>query len=311
MTRLRKKVLDYLEYLAVRLGETIIRTFDLRFLHGVCAWIGDMMYRFDRRHRNRAMEHLRRSFPDRSEKELCEIARLSMRSLFYLGLEVMFTTRKIGVENWRRSIQFKDVGLAIKSLLEHETGFIFVTGHFGNWEAVGYAMAVLGFPSVAVARGLDNPYVNEHLMGVREKTGQSILYKKHATRTMHEVLEARGTLSFIADQDAGPKGIFVDFLGRQASTYRSVGLMVMEHEVPVAVGYGMRIGERYMFEMGIERIIYPREWKDKADPLRWITQEYTSALERVIRRAPDQYIWTHRRWKTRPEGEQSGPDGIA
>jgi len=184
-------------------------------------------------------------------------------------------------------------------------------GHFGNWEVIGYTMATLGFPTVSVARPLDNPYINEYVMGVRERTGQSILYKKGATASMSDVLAGRGTLCFIADQDAGRKGLFVDFFGRPASTYRSIALMAIRHEVPVVVGYGKRLSDRFEFEIGIARIIYPHEWAGRDDEVRWITQEFTRVLEDIIRAAPEQYLWLHRRWKHRPDGTKAPGDGVA
>jgi KDO2-lipid IV(A) lauroyltransferase len=77
----------------------------------------------------------------------------------------------------------------------------------------------------------------------------------------------------------------------------------MAAEVPIIVGYARRISDRLRYELGVERIIYPDEWRDREDPLRWITQEYTSAIERFVRRDPEQYLWIHRRWKSRPRGE--------
>jgi len=307
----RNTLVDYLSYLALRVLETFVRMFDVQTTYAVCDRLGDLMYCFDRRHRHRALEHLRRSFPGYEEARLRRIARLSMRNLMYLGLEVVLTTRRISTATWRRAISFRNVEETIRLMLERRCGLIMVTGHFGNWEVIGYTMAVLGFPTVSVARPLDNPYVNEHIMGIRERTGQSILYKRGATLTMHDVLEGRGALSFIADQDVGRKGIFVDFFGRPASTYKSVALMAIEHQVPIVVGYGRRLGRGFRFEIGIERVIRPHQWAGKDDPVRWITQEYTAALEEAIRRAPEQYVWTHRRWKTRPKGEQPGPDGVA
>jgi Kdo2-lipid IVA lauroyltransferase/acyltransferase len=85
----------------------------------------------------------------------------------------------------------------------------------------------------------------------------------------------------------------------------------MQFECPVVIGYGKRLKERFGFEIGIHRIIRPADWADKDDPARWITQEYTTALEEVIRQAPEQYLWVHRRWKHRPKGQEPGPDGIA
>ena len=85
-------------------------------------------------------------------------------------------------------------------------------------------------------------------------------------------LDANGSVGFIADQDAGHKGVFVDFFGRPASTYKAIALLAMRHGAPVVVGYGRRLGAEYKFEIGVNRIILPGEWADKDDPMTWITE---------------------------------------
>ena len=120
-----------------------------------------------------------------------------------------------------------------------------------------------------------------------------------------EAFAAEGsTLCFIADQDAGKKGVFVDFFGRKASTYKSIGLMAIHYNMPICVGASRRVGNRFFFEIEINRMIMPEEWADKDDPLVWISQEYTNAMEEFIRKDPSQYWWLHRRWKTRPKEER-------
>lgn len=311
MAKTRNKFFDYLVYLALRVFTMLIHMFPQRTNYITARLIGKCLYHIDRRHRKMAIDHLKLSFPDWPEVEYHRVAKASMRSLVYLGLEVLFTTRLITPTRWRRYARLANQRENIRLLVERKTPLIYVTGHFGNWEVIGYTLATLGFDSYAVARPLDNPYINEYIMGVRQKTGLAILDKKGATQSMDDILSANGVISFIADQDAGRKGMFVDFFGRPASTYKSIGLMAMRYNAPVIIGYGQRINEEFNFEIGVEQIIYPHQWADKDDPLRWITQEYTSALERIIRRAPGQYLWVHRRWKHRPKGQQPGPDGVA
>ena len=179
-----------------------------------------------------------------------------------------------------------------------------LTGHYGNWEILGYVLATLGFDTTSVARPLDNPYVNDWLLGVRERQGQRIIAKKGATDEVTTCSSRKGTVGFIADQNAGSKGIFVDFFGRKASTYKSIGLLAMQYEVPVVDRLrpaGRR--DRFRFTVGVQDIIYPEDWKEQDDPLRYITQRYTKAIEDFVRADPGQYLWVHRRWKTRPKGE--------
>jgi KDO2-lipid IV(A) lauroyltransferase len=97
--------------------------------------------------------------------------------------------------------------------------------------------------------------------------------------------------------------VFVDFFGRKASTYKSIGLLAMEYQVPVVIGYARRIGRNFRFHVGAQDIIYPADWKDQDDPLRYITQRYSKGIEDFVRADPAQYLWIHRRWKSRPKGE--------
>jgi KDO2-lipid IV(A) lauroyltransferase len=95
----------------------------------------------------------------------------------------------------------------------------------------------------------------------------------------------------------------VDFFGRKASTYKSIGLLAMQYETPVIIGYSRRLNDEFKFAVGAQDVIYPQDWKSQDDPLRYITQRYTKALEDIVRQDPGQYWWVHRRWKTRPKGE--------
>ena len=130
-----------------------------------------------------------------------------------------------------------------------------------------------------------------------------VIDKKGAANVMNDISSTGATLCFIADQDAGRKGLFVDFFGRKASTYKSIGLVALMNNLPIGVGYSRRVKNKFFFEIGISRIITPDEWADKDDPLKWVTAEYTKAIEDFVRDDPSQYWWLHRRWKHRPKEE--------
>ena len=123
---------------------------------------------------------------------------------------------------------------------------------------------------------------------------------------MVALLERHGSLAMLGDQDAGSSGLFVDFFGRPASTFKSIALLAMEYKALICVGYARRLENESMpggwprFELGCEEVVDPLEY-DSAVALREITQRYTAALERVVRRAPEQYFWVHRRWKSVPK----------
>jgi KDO2-lipid IV(A) lauroyltransferase len=117
----------------------------------------------------------------------------------------------------------------------------------------------------SIARPLDNKYINEYLYGVRQRAGQKIIDKKGAAELMDKVASTGATLCFIADQDAGRKGIFVDFFGRKASTYKSIGLIAITNNVPIGVGYSRRVDNRFFFEIGVQRIILPEKHRPKEE----------------------------------------------
>jgi len=311
MAKPRNRFLDYLTYVAVRLFAMFVHMLDMRTNYRIAQRLGDVLYLVDRRHRHRAMGHIQRSFPDWPEETVRRVAKGSMRSLVYLGLEVLLTTRYIQPGRWARYIYLTNQAENLRLLLARNRPLIYVTGHFGNWELVGYVLARFGFPTFSVARRMDNPYLDRYVFEIREHTGQTILDKRSATGMIGDLLDNNEVIGFVADQDAGRKGVFVDFFGRPASTYRSIALLAIRHEAPIVVGFGRRIDEQYKFEIGVRRIIHPDEWAGLDDPLTWITQEYTREIEEIVRAAPEQYLWVHRRWKHRPNGQAEGQDRIA
>jgi KDO2-lipid IV(A) lauroyltransferase len=263
--------------------------------------IGRFWWLLSKKHRERAIEHLRPGFPDASDAWLRRVARRSFEHFAQLYLvEMIQTPTLINESSWPRYIEMQDLEPAVRCLLNRERGTLLITPHFGNFELLGYTLARLGFRMTAVMRPLDNPLVNAHLVRLRENGGLRLLYKKGATDRAYEVLERGEPLSFIADQDAGRKGIFADFFNRPASWYKSIGLLAMQYRVPIVVGVAVRIGRRFKYRFEIERVIEPRDWESHERPLQQVTDLFAAALESAIRRHPEQYLWVHRRWKHQP-----------
>ena len=300
----RNDLIDRLQYFGVRLVSMMLQCWPVNANLRWAKLLGDVMYRVDRKHRERALANLRRSFPDLSDREHQTLARRSMQELFMFFVEMLFTTRLLRIDTWARYVTLRNFERVVDMLVRRERGVIMLTAHYGNFEVLGYLLATLGFPTSSVARPLDNPYLSQFVFGVREKQGQRIIAKKGATDDVIEVIEAKGAVGFVADQNAGSKGMFVDFFGRKASTYKSIGLLAMQYDVPVVIGYSRRINDQFHFEVGVQDVIYPEDWRDQSDPLRYVTQRYTKGIEDFIRADPGQYWWVHRRWKTRPRGEQ-------
>jgi Kdo2-lipid IVA lauroyltransferase/acyltransferase len=303
MAKPRNSTLDMLVYLALRLAAAVMHCFPVETNLQTARFLGSLLYRVDKKHRKRALANLQRSFPDMPPRRREQLAERSVQALLMLGVEVLFTTRLIRLDTWAQCVQLHNMHDVLGRLLRPGKGMILLTGHYGNWEILGYVLATLGFETTSVARPLDNPYVNNWVMGVRERQGQRIIDKKGATTEVTEVLGRGGAVGFIADQNAGSKGVFVDFFGRKASTYKSIGLLAMEYQVPVVIGYARRVDGQFRFDVGVQDVILPEEWQSRDDPLRYITQRYSKGIEDFVRVDPGQYLWVHRRWKTRPKGE--------
>jgi KDO2-lipid IV(A) lauroyltransferase len=220
-------------------------------------------------------------------------------------VDAVATPRRITETSWPRYLRIGRLEGVLDRLLRSEPT-IFITGHCGNWELLGYALAVIGFPLYALARPLDNPQLNRWVLGIREARGMRIITKWGATPILQEVLRSGGRVAFIADQNAGDQGLFVPFFGRLASSYKSIGLLAMRYEVPIVCGFAPRLAGRFEYELTTTDVIRPDDWADRPDPLYYITARYNRAMEMMIRRAPEQYLWVHRRWKSRPRHERLG-----
>lgn len=294
-------ILAWLIYALVRGIIMILLMFPLEWNLWTARLMGTIWWYLMPRHRERAREHLRIAYGDTlSHAEIDHLALRCLQQQAMWVMEFIFAPRLINEWTWRRYVRLVNMNEALAVLLENK-GALLLTGHYGNWELSGFLLAVLGFDIVAIMRPLDNVYLNRFLVRTRKRSGLELLYKKGATAEVEDIIRRGGAIGFIADQNAGSKGLFVDFFGREASTYKSIGLLAMSLEVPIIVGYARRTCDSFQYEVGAQRVIHPHEWRDRDDPLRWITQEYTAAIEAAIRAEPSQYLWIHRRWKSRPK----------
>ncbi|MDG3003126.1 lysophospholipid acyltransferase family protein [Paludisphaera mucosa] len=300
----RKKIkrpwLDYLVYVVVRILVFTVQSMSIAQSYALARGLAWLMYSVDRRHREVGLENLRQAYGDgMTEAERDAVVRGVYRHFCMMLMEIFHTPKRIRLDNYRQFIKLAGHGPILDRMLDGEP-MILLTGHYGNWEIAGYLFGLFGFPTWSVARTLDNPYLERYLRSFRESTGQQMIPKAGGYDQIVEVLETNRTLSMLADQDAGPRGLFVDFFGRPASTHKAIALLAIEHNAPVVVGVARRVGPGFRYEMRCSQIIEPGEFTGGADDARLLTQRYTSALEELIRQDPTQYLWLHRRWKHQP-----------
>lgn len=253
-----------------------------------------------------AAENIRTAFgDDLPDAEVDRMIHGMWVHLFRMIAEIVHLPRKLHLSNCADVIQFRNRDRSVRALCCGRP-VIVLSGHFGNWEMATATFGLFGFPMGVVARDLDNPYLHRWFQKWREQTGHRLIGKKGGGGDMVRFLENRGNLALLGDQDAGKKGLFVPFFGRDASTFKSIALLAMQYRAIICVGYARRMPDDFRnrgwarFELGCEDIIDPDD-HDGPDAIREITLRYTAALERIIRLSPEQYFWVHRRWKSRPK----------
>jgi len=306
MARNASALVQWSQYLPLRFVAGLLQCFSHEQNLQTAAAAGSTLYRMNSGRRHRCIENLRWSFPEWDEDRIEMIAEQSFHSMVQLAMVDSITmTRLVTPDTWPNHVNMQGVQPVLEKLVKGDP-LLMLTGHCGNWEMLGYVLAVCGYPITALARPLDNPLINNWVMRIRESHGLKILEKWGAAPQLQKRLEDGEQLGFIADQNAGDQGLFVPFFGRLASSYKSIGLLAMRYETPIVISQARRIGQQFKFECICSDVIEPADWADQDDPLFYITARYNRAIETLIRGAPEQYLWLHRRWKSRPRHEREG-----
>jgi len=304
----RNPLVDRAVYLAVRLAVMVVHALPPHLALKLADFVGWLAYKVDKRHRAVAAENIGHAFPLLTPAAVDDLVRATYRHFARMAVEMVLLPRKLHVTSWRRYVDMYPWVPGLPTMFARRPALV-VTAHFGNWELAGWVIGLTGLKTYAIARVLDNPHLERFLGRVRQGTGQTLIAKKDDFDRLTAVMAAGGKVATLADQDAGPRGVFVDFFGRPASTHKAVALMALEFDAPLMVIGVPRVpappgtpggGSLMYYEIVTEDVIDPRDYAGRPDAIRAITERYTAALERLIRRHPEQYFWLHRRWKTRP-----------
>lgn len=245
--------------------------------------------------------HLRLAFPERGEDWVRATAAAAYA---HLGREGLTLVRLSALEPDRVLERTRVEGLdAFRDALAPGRGLVLVTGHLGNWEIGGAALAVRGIPIDVVAQRQSNPLFDRAIVRARERLGMHVIERTRAPKAGLRSLRAGRVLALVADQDARGAGIFVPFFGRPASTHRGPALLALRTGAPIFLGTALREPDGG-YRVRLESIETGRDG-DPDDVVHRITTAFTGRLEAAVRAAPEQYFWHHRRWKSRPREEQA------
>ena len=229
----------------------------------------------------------------------------SYRNLGRMAAECPHMT-EITAENVRETVTPDDGPIWTNEIRPHleSQGVLIVTGHFGNWEMCAYAYGLLGNPVSLVHQTIKNPLVDDWIERLRSGGGTRLFRKREAARSVLRSLKERKLVVLPLDQNQSRRaGIFVDFFGVPANTSDGLARIALRTGAPIYPAFLLRDGEsahhRIVFLPRVE--IGSIEDRDLA--ARELTQRCTAVLEAMIRKHPDHWLWTHKRWRTRPLGE--------
>jgi len=268
--------------------------------------LGDFVFFVLKTRRKVVFDNLSIAFPDMSYEEKYRIARRSYRNFAKMIFE--YCRFPVLTKEDVLSVVSVEGEKEIDKALKAGKGGVMVAGHFGNWELMGAALALKGYPVCFLVGEQHNKYVDNKMNEFRELMGIKIIHRGVAVRGVLKALRQNQFVALLSDQDAGKDGIFVDFFGRQSSTHQGAAVFALKTGAPIITGVPVRVGKfRHHVICGV---IKTDQYSGVTDEnVKALTQAYTTFLEEQIKKYPDHWFWMHRRWKSRPEPKQDNSAG--
>lgn len=266
--------------------------------------IGQIVYYLATSLRRTGEQNLQIAFPDMRKPERTRLLRGSFDNLGRLLGEFSQLPRATP-ERLRELIEYDEVGLAhLREAEKAKRGVIFLTGHIGSWELLSFGWSALEYPISFLVRPIDNARIDEMIRSIRTRYGNQPIDKKGAARQALKVLREGGTLGILSDLNSHPhEGVFVPFFGQLACTTAGIATLALKTDaivIPTCAVWDKQ-KRRYFFH-GDPPVELVRTGDHEKD-VELNTARFAAAMERMIRLYPDQWLWIHKRWKTRPPGE--------
>ena len=294
------KLQTSLEYAAARIVISVVGALPVRQSIRLGQLFGRVAYPLAGELRRTGEINLQLAFPEKTPEERRELLKGCFESLGrVLGLFSHFGDPIESIISVVEPIALERLQAAKKG-----RGVIFCTAHLGAWELTSYAVAHLGYPMSVVVRPIDNPKIEQVVDRYRRKTGNTTLDKFSAARSMLKILRKGEFLGLLFDLNAlDEEAIFVDFFGVPASTNFLTAKLALRTDVPIIAVFSPWDKTRKKFLLDVTEPIEVEHSGDEEGDVRKLTTRLTLLVEEQIKRHPDQWLWVHKRWKTRPPGE--------
>jgi KDO2-lipid IV(A) lauroyltransferase len=300
----RGKLQTTFEYLAARTVLSTLGLLPMSLALAAGRGLGNLAYRFAGNLRRTGQTNLKLAFPEKTEAERSEIIRGCFQSLGrQLGIFSKFANSP--PEDLYKV--FKITGLEHYEKLKAENkGVVFFTAHLGAWELLPLCSSLRGNPLNVVVRRLDNPKVEELVEKTRARWGNQTLDKLSAGRQMIKVLRSGEALGLLTDLNVvDEEAIFVDFFGVPAATNFMVAKLALRTKAPIMPMFAPWDRKLQKFDLQVSPPVEVEVTGDEEADVRNLTAKLSRITEEKINRYPDQWLWIHKRWKTRPPGESS------
>ncbi|MBI5815629.1 MAG: lysophospholipid acyltransferase family protein [Nitrospinae bacterium] len=301
MSRKRNAALDFVAYQLVRglsfLSRAASRKTALAIGSAV-GWLGWQITKLSRNRIDASIENLRNLWPDAPRWELENILRRVFR---HFGRFLLEMGRFALLDRGGLAKLVKFEGLEnFTNAFARGKGVILATGHFGHFELANGALAVMGYPVWSVIRTVDNPMLDRLIDRDRCATGLGVIKKENSAGEILRHLRAGHVVTIAIDQNAGFNNIFVPFFGKAAATFMTPAVMGMRTGAPVLPVFCARDDAADTYTVRIHPPVELNVTGDRSADIRLAMTRISGTLEEAIRQAPEQWLWIHKRWKTRP-----------
>lgn len=266
--------------------------------YGIAALLGRLFFRLDRRRRGYALRLLRNAFPQRRDAELLRLAAIATGNLFKVPLDMARLTRLLARGGSVHDVlDDREVAPFFARL---RPPYLALTGHLGSWEVAAIGVASRAGGGHGIAKVSRNPLLQRWILANRERGGLVVHARRGGLRGMAAALAAGRVGLQVVDQNQRLRGVFAPFFGEVASCERAAVSLALRHGYPILVGAALRVGRGFRFRLvAVEPFTLERTGDRAADLLAGVVR-VNRALEQLIRRAPEQYLWIHDRYRTRP-----------
>ena len=295
---------ERLEYIVVLIGVKLLGAMPRTWGRALGAGVGITAFSLLSRLRKVGLRNLELAFPEKSPEERTQILRELFRNLGWLLAEFCQMPGYTGT-NTRPFLRYDGLENYLAAQAKGK-GVLIVTGHLGAWELSSFYHSLMGHPMSMVIRRLDNALVDRFVNHIRCLHGNRVLHKDDFARGLLGAMRQGETVGILMDTNmTPPQGVFVPFFGQQACTASGLARVALKTGAAVLPGFMLweEREQKYVLHFGDE-IPLTATGDDERDAIE-NTARFTSVIESYIRRYPSQWLWVHRRWKTRPEGEPS------